>query len=197
MALIKQNQTLASDFVSLKARVKAEMQRRKYTGSLAKYAGVEWDYIVQPTVGEKLLPEHYNKIIEPLNAIAPTGYDNAVSQGIHAIAIKAAFDKLAEYEKKSTGGATDCAASCSGLCYTSCGSDCSITCGGCDYWCSTSCSGGCDTTCTSTCQSECQAKCGGQCGVQCGYSCYLSCRGNCGKNCSGSSSGTSNPGTGA
>ena len=110
MALESKNQTLASDFISLKARVKAEMQRRKYNGDLTKYAGAEWDYVVQPTAGGKLLPEHYNKIIEPLNAIAPTGFNAPIRQGDHAIAIKVAVDKLEEYEKKSpSSGANDCA----------------------------------------------------------------------------------------
>ena len=108
MALESKNQTLASDFISLKARVKAEMQRRKYNGDLTKYAGAEWDYVVQPTAGGKLLPEHYNKIIEPLNAIAPTGFNAPIRQGDHAIAIKVAVDKLEEYEKKSpSSGAND------------------------------------------------------------------------------------------
>lgn len=216
MALESKNQTLASDFISLKARVKAEMQRRKYTGSLTKYAGAEWDYVVQPTAGGKLLPEHYNKIIEPLNAIAPTGFDTPITQGDHAIAIKVAVDKLAEYEKKTpSSGANDCAVSCSGRCTTSCGSDCNISCGGCSSTCS-GCSSTCNDTCSGTC-STCGGACQGSCGIQCGYSCYLSCRtgcgtdcgktcnlscGNgcgmgCGGSCGGGSSGTTNPGTGA
>lgn len=216
MALESKNQTLASDFISLKARVKAEMQRRKYSGDLTKYAGAEWDYVVQPTAGGKLLPEHYNKIIEPLNAIAPTGFDTPVAQGDHAVAIKVAVDKLAEYEKKSMSGANDCAVSCSGRCTTSCGSNCNATCGGCGYSCGVDCSGGCNGGCSGTC-SACGGACQGNCGIQCGYSCYLSCRtgcgtdcgktcnlscGNgcgmgCGGSCGGGSSGTSNPGTGA
>ena len=191
MALESRNQTIASDFISLKARVKAEMQRRKYTGSLTKYAGAEWDYVVQPTAGEKLLPEHYNKIIEPLNAIAPTGFDAPVRQGDHAIAIKVAADKLTEYEKKSMSGANDCAASCSGRCSTSCGSACNIgcsscvgTCGnGCDDGCSTSCQGTCKDTCNTTCSGTCKTNCSGGCSKTCKTGCTNNCRGECGSGC--------------
>ena len=216
MALVKQNQTLASDFISLKARVKAEMQRRKYNGDLTKYAGAEWDYVVQPTAGGKLLPEHYNKIIEPLNAIAPTGFNAPIRQGDHAIAIKVAVDKLAEYEKKSpSSGANDCAVSCSGRCTTSCGSNCYKVChGGGSYGCGVGCSGDCDggregdcnTTCSGTCKTGCGGGCKGTCKGGCISSCNQYCNNSCGYGCGmgcgngcgwSSGGGTTNPGTGA
>lgn len=74
MALNSQNQILASDFVSLKARVKAEMNRRRYSGSLTSYAGTAYDYTENPTSGGVIKPEHANKLIIPVNAITPSGY---------------------------------------------------------------------------------------------------------------------------
>lgn len=65
MALNSQNQILASDFVSLKARVKAEMNRRRYSGSLTSYAGTAYDYTENPTSGGVIKPEHANKLIIP------------------------------------------------------------------------------------------------------------------------------------
>ena len=63
MALASKNQTLASDFVSLKARVKSEMLRRCHAGSLKGYAGTDYEYTVQPEKGGQLLSEHVNKIV--------------------------------------------------------------------------------------------------------------------------------------
>lgn len=48
----------ASDLNNLKARVKAEMQRRKYTGSLTGYAGTSYDYSSTPAQGVKIAAEH-------------------------------------------------------------------------------------------------------------------------------------------
>ena len=73
MALTVNNKYLASDFIALKARVKAECARRKYTGSVETYASSKYDYTVTPTDGGLVLPEHVNKLITPLNAIASTG----------------------------------------------------------------------------------------------------------------------------
>ena len=64
MALIS-----ADRFIALKAEVKAECQRRSYTGSVSSYGGTEYDYSVTPASGGTVLKEHYTKIAEPLNAI--------------------------------------------------------------------------------------------------------------------------------
>lgn len=66
--------------IALKNRVKAEMNRRKYTKSLTKYASSTWNYSTTPEVGADVLVEHANKIIIPLNKVRATGY-NEVSQG--------------------------------------------------------------------------------------------------------------------
>ena len=73
MALSEGNVILASDFIALKARVKAECKRRKYNGSVEAYAGSSYDYTVKPKNGNVPLPEHFNKIIVPMNAMVKTG----------------------------------------------------------------------------------------------------------------------------
>ena len=69
MGLTQGERALASDFVDLKARVKAEMNRRCRNGSLVAYAGTNYDYTTPLEAGGKINLEHVNKIIEPLNAI--------------------------------------------------------------------------------------------------------------------------------
>ena len=59
----------ATDFVNLKARVKAEMNRRKGTGSLTSYAGTSYDYTTTPASGGKILEEHIDKLIVPLSNV--------------------------------------------------------------------------------------------------------------------------------
>ena len=66
--------------IELKNRVKAEMNRRKYTTPLTQYASSTWNYSTTPGVGVNVLLEHANKIIIPLNKVRATGY-NEVSQG--------------------------------------------------------------------------------------------------------------------
>ena len=79
MAFIKTQRASAQDFIDLKAKVKSECNRRNITGSVSAYAGANYDYTVTPAAGGKILTEHYNKNITPLNAIKPTGYTEVVS----------------------------------------------------------------------------------------------------------------------
>lgn len=58
MALGAGNPILATDINTLKAAVKAEMNRRKYTGSVAGYAAASYDYSTVPAAGVKALVEH-------------------------------------------------------------------------------------------------------------------------------------------
>ena len=48
MALSAGDKITASDYINLKNRVREEMKRRKYTGSLTAYAGSSYDYSVTP-----------------------------------------------------------------------------------------------------------------------------------------------------
>lgn len=69
------------EIISIKARVKAECQRRQYNGSVSSYAGTAYDFTTVPTKNEKILADHYDKISIPLNAINNTKGFITSSQG--------------------------------------------------------------------------------------------------------------------
>lgn len=192
MALNSQNQILASDFVSLKARVKAEMNRRCRSGSLTAYAGSAYDYSVVPANGVIVKPEHLNKLVVPINAISPSGYtEKAAGDAVPELATLDA--KLAAHEAyPMRGSGSDCASGCSGLCSSGCYNTCSGCGGSCSYdcsGCSGTCSGGCDTTCSGSCSGSCGGACWrdgctSNCTAACRMDCTGGCKGNCGSICS-------------
>ena len=192
MALNANNKILADDFIELKRRVKNEMTRRKGQDSLTSYAGAAYDYTIVPAEGVVTKTEHVNKIITPLNAIAPTGEDLKTPGDIMKN-IKNLETKLAVHETMSTaaGAATDCASSCSGLCRTGCFSGCSGcsgtcsgTCtGGCKGSCRGSCSCGCADNCNGDCYEVCADDCGGDCSDECSLYCGSSCTNQCMNDC--------------
>ena len=192
MALNSQNQILASDFVSLKARVKAEMNRRCRSGSLTAYAGAAYDYSVLPANGVIVKPEHLNKLVVPINAISPSGYtEKAAGDAVPELATLDA--KLAAHEAyPMRGSGSDCASGCSGLCSSGCYNTCSGCGGSCSYdcsGCSGTCSGGCDTTCSGSCSGSCGGACWrdgctSNCTAACRMDCTGGCKGNCGSICS-------------
>lgn len=182
------NPILAGDFISLKARVKAECARRKYIGSVASYAGSSYDYSVQPTGDGLPLPEHANKIIVPLNAINDTGFSKTRS-GLPVKTIESAEKLLTSLEKIAVD-ATDsgCKASCTGLCQgtctetctSGCTGECSVACGsGCSNNCTWECGGSCRTYCTEKCDEVCAFNCASDCEGTCKDGCKLQCRGTC------------------
>lgn len=192
MALNSQNQILASDFVSLKARVKAEMNRRCRSGSLTAYAGAAYDYSVVPANGVIVKPEHLNKLVVPINAISPSGYtEKAAGDAVPELATLDA--KLAGHEAyPMRGSGSDCASGCSGLCSSGCYNSCSGCGGSCSYDCS-GCSGTCTGDCEGTCSGGCSTSCGGacwrdgctsNCTAACRMDCTGGCKGNCGSICS-------------
>lgn len=192
MALNSQNQILASDFVSLKARVKAEMNRRCRSGSLTAYAGSAYDYSVVPANGVIVKPEHLNKLVVPINAISPSGYtEKAAGDAVPELATLDA--KLAAHEAyPMRGSGSDCASGCSGLCSSGCYNNCSGCGGSCSYDCS-GCSGTCTGDCEGTCSGGCSTSCGGacwrdgctsNCTAACRMDCTGGCKGNCGSICS-------------
>lgn len=187
MALTVGNRYLASEFIALKARVKAEMLRRKYKGTLVAYGSSAYDYEVQPTEGGVVLPEHVNKIATPLNAIN----DTVISEVDSGDVIKA-IDALDTFLTKAEGysvtsSSTDCKSSCSGLCVTGCGTSCKGCSGTCTGGCS-GCSGcrgcsGCGGVCSSSCISACDTTCQGQCKDSCYGGCKTGCKGSCRNDC--------------
>lgn len=181
MALTVGNRYLAEEFIALKARVKAEMLRRKYKGTLVSYGSSAYDYKVQPTEGGVVLPEHVNKIAIPLNAINDTGISE-VASGDVIKTIDALDTFLTKAEGYSvTSSSTDCKSSCSGLCVTGCGTSCK----GCSGSCTGNCTGcsGCTDACSGTCGAICSSGCGGACGAECVGGCRNGCKTNCIETC--------------
>ena len=191
MSLSAKEQCLAQEMIDLKARVKAEMQRRNGNGSLVAYAGTDYDYTVDPAAGGQMLTEHVNKIVVPMNAITASGMtEQAV--GDQAMAMDGIDAKLTVYvaEPAQKNATSSCSGACSGLCisncYSSCGGSCSVGCGSCG-----GCSGGCTGDCNETCSNQCGSDgCSGNCGSNCKRDgctayCGMSCWGKCSSNCSG------------
>ena len=177
MSLSIGEQALAVDIIALKTRVKAEMQRRKYNGSLEQYATTEWDFTNTPSSGTQLFVEQGQKIITPLNAINNTGLTSP-NVGDQIKAMQLLSDKLTEWENNSvTSNINDCNSACSGLCMTTCYNVCTASCGN-------NCSGTCSGSCAGDCAFGCLYYCGG-CGG-CGSSCS-GCSGSCTGNCTTSS----------
>ena len=193
MSLASQNIILASDFVSLKARVKAEMNRRCYSGSLTSYAGTSYDYSVTPASNGKILPEHLNKLTTPVNAISNCGISEKQSGDV--IPALDDFDtKLSSHEAfPMRGSGTDCASSCSGLCSSGCWNSCSGCGGSCSYdctGCSGTCSGGCDGSCSGGCSTSCGGACWRDgCTSNCTAACRMDCTGGC-SSCRGKCTGS-------
>lgn len=190
MALSSKNTVLASDYVSIKARVKAEMNRRCRSGSLTAYAGTSYDYTVAPSVKGTAKVEHYNKIIIPLRAINTTDGAEVVSKDT-IMAMEPINTLLSAHENyPMRGSGTDCASGCSGLCSSGCWNSCSGCGGSCSYGCSGDCEGSCSGTCSGSCGDGCTATCGTCRG--CSTNCWGGCDSNCwGVSRTGSGNGSS------
>ena len=180
MSLTVGNQYLASEFIALKARVKAEMQRRQYEGPLTIYGSANYDYSTTPESDDLVLVEHLNKLVEPLNAINTTGISKAqAGDTIHAInALNTFLSNAENYEVDSA--TTDCKTSCSGLCLSGCGGSCTGCSGTCVGDCKGGCSGGCGGDCKTGCWGckGCSGGCSGcaGCGSACSKNCSAACR---------------------
>lgn len=176
MSLASGNKLLASDINSLKAKVKKEMLRRDGRGSLVEYGGTTYDYSVVPAKGGKLLIEHANKIITPMNAITASGFTE-VKKGDRVKSLEALNAKVVAYAAESMGASkSSCSSSCSGLCTTSSSGSCGCS-GSCGGVCSSTTDGSC--TCGSGCKGSTEAStcssCSDGCTAYCGMSCYGTC----------------------
>lgn len=162
------------EIIEIKNRLNAEMNRRKYHGSLVSYAGDEYQFEALTPIQTNINKDVYNKLVEPLNAVNSTFNTIAVSELRHIerndyLDIQA---KLTLYESNTIETTNnDCGANCSGLCIT----QCSTSCTGCTGGCTGTCSGSCQNTCSGTCRGGCSG-CGGSCGSSCSGSCS-GCRG--------------------
>lgn len=188
----------AAKFINMKQRIKNEVNRRKYTGSVASYGTATYDYTITPAKGELVRAEHYNKIAQPLRAINQNGVAPPTTAGaeISSVTTPTELDaKITLYASKpltTSSSNSGCAASCTGLCTTACSGSCSGGCSGGCSGCSGSCSGGC-SGCSGSCSggcSGCGSGCSGSCSSRCTGACVSSCGGTCNGTCQSSSTGT-------
>ena len=187
----------------LKAKVKAECLRRKYTDSVENYGSSTYDFSNNPTVGGVIKREYYDKNATPLNAINNSLVPKANITDVENVVLNDEIYKMDEYVTTWMGIAQNndsysgCANSCTGLCLSctnTCTSGCSNTCRAncandcsnhCGDGCTSSC-GGCTGSCEGGCQSSCQNGCKGTCKVVCGYAgCTGACQEGCKKECDG------------
>ena len=166
----------AQDFIDLKARVKAEMKRRKGTTSLTAYAGTTYDYTTTPAQDSKILEEHIDKLTVPMSKVNFTQIGDQ-AQGDLVKNMTTLNATLTSYEgAKETSSTYYCKQACAGLC----SSGCYTTCSGCSGTCSGTCSGGCTDACTSctscwSCSGSCEGGCSGMCSGSCWFSCDVAC----------------------
>lgn len=190
MALNSGDVFSATDFINLKARVKAECARRKYNGSVASYATATYDYTVVPSANTVPLPEHFNKIITPMNAMVNTGL-STVSSGSLVVQLASISSTLSTLEAKDvTASNSGCKSSCTGLCQGTCTGTCTSGCSsGCKGSCKGSCSGSCASQCIDTCKDVCASDCTATCGLGCSFGCVDTCSGTCSDGCMGACKG--------
>lgn len=187
----------------LKAKVKAECLRRKYTGSVENYGSSTYDFSNNPTIGGVIKREYYDKNATPLNAINNNLVPKANITNAENVALNDEIYNM-DYQvsawmttDKTNKDHSDCANSCTGLCLSctgSCTSGCSNTCrancandctGVCGDGCTNSCRG-CGSGCSGSCYGDCDGGCKGTCSVTCGYEgCSGVCQEGCKSNCSG------------
>lgn len=185
----------ALDFIILKERIKSECARRKYNGSVASFADSTYDYTVVPTEGSVPLPEHFNKIIVPMNAIYDTGRTQTKS-GFLVRQLYPIGEILSELEDVGiTDANSGCNSSCTGLCQGTCTIGCTGCTGGCTGNCGSGCANGCSTGCLNLCTGSCEGSCVTGCGEYCEGACTNTCLSGCYNVCKGSCKGavSSNP----
>ena len=177
-------------FNDLKAKVKAECQRRAYVGSVTDYAGTAYDYTNTPTSKNVISKEHYEKIAVPLNAISgdvPIDGARIISEAEMAT-METKATTLAAISLNVAQANTGCASSCTGLCSTGCYNACTgcTSCSGCGGSCSYDCTGcsGCGDICSSGCSSSCTPGCSSICDAGC-----TGCTGGCDSSCWSTSAG--------
>ena len=162
----------------LKAKVKAECLRRKYTGSVENYGSSTYDFSNNPTVGGIIKREYYDKNATPLNAINNSLVPKANITDAENVALNDEIYKMDEYvttwmtTDPTNKDHNDCAVSCTGLCLS----------------CTNSCTSGCSNTCRANCANDCTGDCGDGCTnfcKGCGGNCIGSCYGDCDSGCKG------------
>jgi hypothetical protein len=163
MALIS-----ADRMKTLKARVKAECQRRNKTDNIASYGDTGYDYTTIPALDGTITLEHRDKIAIPLNAINPdkvTGANTQLLISDNDLTTMDSFLTLLEKAGMTTNADAGCKSGCAGACY-SCTSTCEGSCTGCTGTCQGGCQGSCGDGCTADCHKGCN---------WCDNTCYATC----------------------
>ena len=184
------NNITAADINQLKADLKAEVARRKYTGNISNYAN-SYEYTTTPTSGGMIELEHQTKLAEQMQKINTSSISIAIQGDLitDLDTQRTLVTNWAGYGYNST--TSGCSSSCTGLCTNGCGnacSGCTGTCTGCSG-CSGTCTGcsGCSGTCSGTCSNTCSGGCTGcsdGCATSCGDLCGINaCSNGCQKNC--------------
>ena len=177
----------ASRLNTLKSAVKAECNRRKYTGSVTTYAGSTYNYNETPAKGVIVKKEVYEKNAVPLNAISgdvSTEVSSNVIRDSDFLKLETKVAALKKISLSAASGSTGCNASCTGLCSTGCGNSCD-GCTGCGSGCASTCSGSCEGSCRGGCEAECKDDCTADCASDCWARCADSCQGSCEGSCRG------------
>lgn len=205
----------AAEMNSLKVKVKAEMQRRAYNGSMTGFASASYDFSTTPTSGTKVTADQGKKVVEPLLNIKDHGNLNIVDLKTGSKIPSSFSNELLSYtdslsQEPIDGASSSCRGACSGLCVGTCGSTCSgcsscsggctgsggsggsgsSGCGGCSGGCSGACSG-CGGSCTGSCGRGCSSSCAGCSGGCEGCTGCAGCGGSCSTSCSSSGKGSS------
>ena len=138
-------------FKELKARIDAELLRRKYVYAVSN---VKVPYTTEPAVGKKVEIEHYQKINDPINLINSSYGEASKKPGSPIEDLDVLDANLAILESTGVNHSTgNCSGNCTGLCAGACSTNCSGSCGNnCSGGCGGSCSGGCKG-CLGNCQS--------------------------------------------
>ena len=177
----------ASRLNTLKSAVKAECNRRKYTGSVTTYAGSTYNYNETPAKGVIVKKEVYEKNAVPLNAISgdvSTEVSSNVIRDSDFLKLETKVAALKKISLSAASGSTGCNASCTGLCSTGCGNSCD-GCTGCGSGCASTCSGSCEGSCSGGCEAECEDDCTADCASDCWARCADNCQGSCEGSCRG------------
>lgn len=147
----------ASQINTLKSAIKTELGRRDLGGatanfgSLAEYAGSNWDFTEVPATDSKIKLEHGKKTINALYTIKDVDNLSFVEKD-GKIPTDDKFLTLEQFvlnlsAETMTNTTSSCRGNCSGLCAGSCITGCS----GCNTGCKGSCKGNCSTTCQGSC----------------------------------------------
>ena len=149
----------AAQFIALKNRIRAEMKRRKYCGSLESYGGTSYDFTTTPTAGGQIKTEHGQKVIDLALAVTDvTGLAKVVRGDLLPNALDNLGSTLSGWETTGVENSwwNDCRGMCTGLCYASCFTGCK----GCTS-CTNYCGGGCTYSCWNGCDYGCRTGCDG------------------------------------